>query len=229
VRARAQQSKRQHDLIPEVDLVVADHQRLVLRIRRGQLGLRLRTIELLLVRGVGAQSGRAGEVVVRRDVLVLAAAEQRDQRLQIPGRITERPIARQREVEEAVAQENDLLGAAQHAEVVLQPDLQRVPAQQRVAERVEGGDLDVSVAVRHQLVDPGLHLSRRLVGEREGKNLLGPGPALVDQVGDAPRDDGGFAGARPRHDEQRPGVVGDGLTLGAVEAIEDPTRHAPRL
>jgi len=104
-----------------------------------------------------------------------------------------------------------------------------VAAEQRVTERVEGGDLDVGVTVRHQLVDPRLHLGGGLVGEGESKDLLGPSLALGDEVGNAPGNDGRLASAGAGHDEERAGVVGDGLTLCIVEAIQDPTRHAPRL
>ena len=112
----------------------------------------------------------------------------------------------------------------------LRPISSEWPAQQAVAEGVEGGDLDVGVAVGHELVDALLHLGGGLVGEGEREDLLGAGAALGDQPGDAAGDDGGLAGAGAGHDEQRAGVVGDGLTLRVVEAIEDAVaRHAASL
>src|SRR5205814_10320597 len=112
---------------------------------------------------------------------------------------------------------------------VLQPHLERVSTKQGVAERMKGRDLDIRVAVRHELIDARLHLGGGFVGEGESENLLRPCLALRDQVRDAPRDDGGLASARPGHDEQWPGVMGDSLTLSAIEAVKDPTPHAPRL
>ena len=49
-------------------------------------------------------------------------------RLEVPGGIAERPVALERELEEAVAQEDDLLGPGQHAEVRGEPELERVLA-----------------------------------------------------------------------------------------------------
>ena len=157
----------------------------------------------------------------------LQPADERDDRLQVARRIAERTVARQWQLEEAVAQEDDLLGPAEHAEVVLEPDLERVPPQQAVAEGVEGGDLDVGVAVGDELVDALLHLGRGLVREREREDLFGAGAALGDQPGDAAGDDGGLAGPGAGHDEQRAGIMGDSLALGVIETIQDAVaRHA---
>jgi len=41
-----------------------------------------------------------------------------------------------------------------------------------------------------------------------------------EQPRDAPRDDGGLAGARARDDEQRPFLVEDRLSLGGGQIIE---------
>ena len=101
-------------------------------------------------------------------------------------------------------------------------------AQEPVAEGVEGGDLDVGVAVRHERVDALLHLGGGLVGEGERQDLLGPGLLLPDEPGDAARDDGGLAGARAGDDQEGTGVVGDGLALRVVQAVQDAlARHAP--
>jgi hypothetical protein len=69
---------------------------------------------------------------------------------------------------------------------------------------VEGADPRLGVAVRDQLVDALRHLARRLVGEGEGEDLLGTRLLAGDEVGDAAGEDGGLAGARAGHDEQRP-------------------------
>ena len=81
VGPRAQKPQREHDLVAEIDLVVERHQLVVLRVRRAQLCLGRRPVQLFLIIGARPQPGRARQVFVGRDVLVLAAAEQRDQRL----------------------------------------------------------------------------------------------------------------------------------------------------
>ena len=96
-------------------------------------------------RGLGRDAVRVGEVVGRRDVLVLAAAEQRRQRRQEPGRVAERPVDVEVELEQVLAQEDDDLGAGQHAEIGRQPELEGVLADEPVAERVERARSRVSV------------------------------------------------------------------------------------
>ena len=229
-----QQPQGEDDLIAEVDVALAGHQLLVLRVRGGELHLALGPIAPVRVIGRGGrrvtQPLRTLPIVFGRDVLVLAPADERDDRLQMSGRIPERAVAGQRQLEEPVAQEDDLLGATQHAEIVLETDLQRVAPQQAVAEGVKGGDLDVGVPVGHELVDALFHLGGGLVGERQREDLFRASAALGDQPGDAAGDDGGLAGAGPGHDEQRAGVMGDSLTLGVVETIQDAVaRHAASL
>ena len=94
---------------------------------------------------------------------------------------------------------------------------------------MERRDLDVGVPIGHELVDARLHLGGGLVGKREGEDLLRPRLPLLDQVGDPPGYDRRLPRPCPGDDQQRARVMGNGLTLGAIEAIEDPTRHAPRL
>jgi hypothetical protein len=144
----------------------------------------------------------------------------------VPGRIAQRAVALERELEEPVAEEDHLLGPAQHAKIGGEPELQRVLAEQPVAERVEGRDVDVGVAVGHELVDALLHLGRRLVGEREGQDLAGTRLALGDEMGDAAGDDGGLAGAGAGDDQQRARIMGGGLALLVIEAVEDAACHA---
>ena len=58
-----------------------------------------------------------------RDILVLRAADRRDDRLNVPGRIPERAVVIQRKLEEPVAKEDDLLGPVQDAKIGRQADL----------------------------------------------------------------------------------------------------------
>jgi hypothetical protein len=231
VGARPQELQDQDDLIAEIHAAVARHQLLVLRVRGRQLTLLGDALARFLVVGGSGDLARepldVRQVLLGRDVLVLAAADQHDQRPDVARRIAERPVLHQWELEQAITEEDDLLGAVQDAEIGLQAHLERVLAQDPVAERVEGRDLDVGVAVLHQRVDALLHLGSGLVGEGEREDLLGAGLLLRDEPGDAAGDDGGLAGAGPGDDQEGPGVVRDGLALGVVQAVEDPlARHA---
>ena len=74
----------------------------------------------------------------RRNVLVLGAAHERQQRVEVAGGIAQRPEALERKTEEALAKEDDLLGLGQDAELGLDPRVEGRLAQDVVAERVEG-------------------------------------------------------------------------------------------
>ena len=130
-----------------------------------------------------------GAVLLRADILVLQATEERGQGREEPGRIAERPVGVQLQPEEPLPQEDHRLRARQDPRLRRQPELQRMLADDAVPERVERGDERVRVAVRHQLVDAQLHLLGRLVGEGEGEDLGGLRPFRGDQPGDAPRHD----------------------------------------
>ena len=231
VRSRAQEPEGVDDLVAEVDGAARAHQLLVLRIGSRELELLGGALPQRLVlgrrAGEGRQAVRVGRVLLGRDVLVLAAADQGDERLEVSGRITQRPVALERQLEEPVAEEDDLLGAVQDAEVGLEPELEGVLAQQPVTERVEGGNLDVRVPVGHEGVDALFHLGRGLVGEGERQDLFGPGFLLGNEPGDAAGDDGGLARARAGNDEEGAGVVCDGLALRVVQAVEDAVRRHP--
>jgi hypothetical protein len=226
VGSRAEEPEYQHNLVAEVHAALAGHQLLVLGVGRGQLSLLGGALaRFLVVGGRGRFPGQAlgvGLIFLGRDVLVLAAADQGDQGLQVAGGIAQRSIVAEGQLEEPVAQEYHLLGPVQHAEVGREANLQGVLAQDAVAEGVEGGDLDVGVAVGHQRVDPLLHLGGGLVGERHRQDLFGARLALSDEPSNAAGDDAGLAGSGAGDDEKGARVVGHGRALGHVEAFEDP-------
>ena len=155
-----------------------------------------------------------------RDLLVLAPAEQGCEGAEEPGRVAERPVALELEREQVLAQEDDRLGPAQDPDVRGQAQLERVFADQPVAERVERPDRGVRVAVRDELVDPDLHLGRGLLGERQGENLGRPRPTARDQPGDPPRDHLGLPGSGPGHDEERAVAMRDRFELFRIESAE---------
>jgi len=160
------------------------------------------------------------QVVRWRDVLVLATAEQRGERGQESGRIAERPVRVELELEEVLAHEDDHLGSRQYAEVGRQPELESVFPDQAVTERVKGGDGRVRVPIRDQLVDTHGHLLGRLVREGQGQDLRWPGSPACDQPGDPARDDLCLAGAGAGDDEQRPVAVSNGPKLVRIQATQ---------
>ncbi len=227
VRARPEETQRLHDLVAEVDLPEPGHQRLVLRVGPRELEVLLGGEARLVVGRGGQQLLGVRQVLVRAHVLVLQAAELGEDRVQVPRGVAERPVVLERELEEVVAQEDDLLGPGEHAEVRGEPQLERVLLDEAVAEGVERGDLHVGVAVGHEGVHALFHLGRGLVGEGQREDLGGARRAGRDEIGDAAGDDGGLAGARARDDQQRTGLVGDRRRLGRVQPFENPL-GAPR-
>ncbi len=192
---RPHEPQGERDLVAEVDAAVGRQQPLVrgvgprqLALAAGLLGRGVRRRRVGLdARASGRRLGHARrlgrdpigvrQVVGRRDVLVLAAAEQRRERGQEAGRVAERPVGVEVELEQVLAQEDDDLGPGQDAHVGRQPELERVLADEAVAEGVERRDRRVRVAVRHELVDADRHLLGGLVGERQGQDLRRPAPA----------------------------------------------------
>ena len=163
---------------------------------------------------------RFGPRLVRRgrDVLVLRAAHQPQERAEVPRRVAERPEAVQRQAPQPLAQEDDLLGPGEHAELGPEADLQRRLAQDAVAEGVERADARLGIAVGDELVDALGHLHRRLLGEGEGQHFLRARALGRDEVRDAAGEDGRLARARARDDQQR---TGDMRPRGIGEAVFD--------
>ena len=231
-RRSAQEPERERHLVPEVDAAVGREQALVGLVRAGELGLPSRGLEpacrLDRIRpGRGRQRGRLGgdpvgepEVVRRGDVLVLAPAEERGQRREEAGRVAERAIQVEVELEQVLAQEDHDLGTRQHPDVGRQAELERVVADERVAEGMERGDRRVRVAIRHELVDAERHLLGRLVGEGQREDLRRSRPPRRDQPGDPARDHLGLARPRAGHDQQRAVLVGHRSTLVGVQAAQ---------
>ena len=185
-----------------------------------------------ILRGRRSLSGEpvgVGGVRLRRDVLVLAAAEQCREGAEEPGRVAERTVALELEREEMLAQEDDRLGPAQDPDVGWQPELQGVLPDQPVSERMERPDGRVRVAVWHELIDPDLHLRRGLLGEGQGQDLRRPGAPGGDQPGDPAGDHLGLAGPGPGHDEQWTLGVGDGLQLLRVQPAEEGVEAGRRI
>ena len=232
---RPHEPKCERDLIPEIDAAVGRKQRLVhvigtceLGLSPGILGRSIRDLTTCPVhaRSRGEHGGfdrdavRVCRVILGRDALVLATAEERRERGQEPGRIAERPVCVELELEQVLAQEDHDFGPCQHPQVGRQPELERVFADEPVAECMECGDRGVGISVRDELVHADRHLVCGLVGEGQCEDLGRLGPVRRDQPGDAARDDLGLAGPGARDHEQRPLAMRHRAQLVGVEATE---------
>ena len=245
-RRLAQEAQCESHLVAEVDEALGREEGLVAGVGPGQLespGGRLdrRVGQFAGVVGgavLGRQLGEqvrladlaigVGQVGRRVDVLVLEPTEMGRQGGQEAGRVGQRAIALELELEQPLAQEDDHLRAGQDADVGRQAELQGVLADEPIPEGMERGDGGVGVAVRDQLVDPDLHLRRRLVGEGQGEDLRRPGPPGGDQPGDPTGHHLGLAGARPGDHEERTLAVGHRPALLGVEPAEQGIEAARR-
>ncbi len=221
VRPGAQEAQRLDDLVAEVDLPRLDHEALHLRVRARELQVALRLGARRVVRGLREEGLGVRHVFLRRHVLVLEPAQVAHDRMQVARRVAQGPIVPEREREQVLAQEDHLLGAREDPEVRRQAQLERVLADQPIAEGVERGDGHVGVAVGDERVHPLFHLGRRLVGEREREDLGGARPARGDEPGDAAGDDGGLARPRARDDQERTALVRDRVDLGRAQALQN--------
>ena len=105
--------------------------------------------------------------------------------------------------------------------LVVESDLCAVSSGHEAAEFVECRDLSGPGGFwRDDVAQPFDHLSRRLVGEGDGKDSLGIYFHVLDQVGDALDDDSGFPRPWACDDEDRSLGRGDGLSLLGIKARE---------
>jgi len=220
-RPLAEQAEGPVDLITEIHEARLGQEPLVGRVERGQLDVPLRLVALFVAGGRRQTAFGPGEVVLGRDVLVLGTTDEGAQGPEVARRVAEGPEPPEGQIEDPLAEEDDLLRLGQHAELGVETDLQSRVAQHPVAKGVERGDLGLGVPVRDELIHPLRHLRRRLLGEGEGEDLFGPRALGGDQVGDATSEDRRLPGARPGNDEERTLAVGHRLELGLVQPLED--------
>ena len=169
------------------------------------------------------------QVRIRRDVLVLAATEERREGAEKAGRVAEGPVEIEVELEQVLPQEDDDLGPGQDPDIRRQPEFEGVLADDPVAERVERPDRGIRVAVRDELIDADLHLRGRLLRERQCQDFRRLRPTGRDQPRDSARDHLGLARAGSGNHEQRAEAVGDGLELLGVQAAEQRVESGRRV
>jgi hypothetical protein len=134
--------------------------------------------------------------------------------------LTERQVALEPQLEQALAQEHEDLGGGFDAQLRGQAEFDRMVAHEAIAERVEGRDRRTDEAVRHQLVDARLHLGGGLVGEREREDLLRAGLLARNEPSDALRDDLRLPGARARDDHERALAMRRRLPLLRMQLVQ---------
>src|SRR4051812_32813609 len=118
MRSCSKQLQGERDLVRVVDISSRSHQLRVALESTGELRARLSQVSelcpgLVVARFASEFAQLPGMSRERngRDVLVLGARENVDQRAQEPRRITERAVARQAKVKDVLAQEKDRFGS----------------------------------------------------------------------------------------------------------------------
>ena len=92
---------------------------------------------------------------------------------------------------------------------------QRTIAQQAQGDAVERAGLDRLVDV--EAAQPSPQFAGRIAGEGQRHDVARFGLAVLDPVGDPPREHGRLARAGRRHDGERGSVALDGASLGGIE------------
>ena len=196
-----QERHRLHDQIVEVERVGRAQAGLVDGVDLGDLALELH----------GGARGR----VIRGEQLVLEVGDLRGDG---PG---VELLRIEIEIPHDEADEAARVVGVVDGERAAHPEVLGLAAQDPHAHRVERGHPHRVGAAAHQRVDPGLHLGRGLVGERDRHDLAGVHLPLGQQPGDAVGEHARLARTRPRDDQQRRTGVRDGLPLAGVEPLQE--------
>ncbi len=121
-----------------------------------------------------------------------------------------------------------LIAGIVDGEAARQTEVVGFAAEQLGAERVEGRDPHALAVALEQRAHAVAHLFGSLVGEGHRQHLIERCVALLDEMGDAVRDDARLTGAGAGQDEQRPVDVLDGRALFGVQGGEEVHRLAAR-
>ncbi|MNM52321.1 hypothetical protein D3C81_633980 [compost metagenome] len=113
-----------------------------------------------------------------------------------------------------------LVVAVEDLEVLVQPRLLPVRAQQAVRQAVEGAYPHAGRVDAHQLLDTLAHLGSGLVGEGHRQDRVRRGLLDLDQPGDAVHQHTGLAGAGTGQDQLTTNGGRYGLALGVVEGVQ---------
>ena len=151
----------------------------------------------------------------RRQPAILPAVDQAGQHPRRPAFVVDVLGLQQ------LLQQADLVVDIEHGEIGFQLHQLGMGAQDASADGVKGAEPRHALdRLAQHLAEPQLHLSRRLVGEGDGEDFAGPGPALAEDVGDAAGQHAGLAGAGARQYQDRPVQRFHRLALLGIEAGE---------
>ena len=164
--------------------------------------------------GLVPEGGDAREVVLWRDELVLRA---RDLRVDAARREALRVLP---ELLEAGLDQPHLVLVVVDRERRAVAEPLGLASEHAPAGGVEGEDPDRARGGAEHPLEALAHLPRGLVRERDREDLARLDLQVLDEVGDAMRQDARLPRARAGDDEQRPLGVLNGLALGLVEGCE---------
>ncbi len=122
---------------------------------------------------------------------------------------------------EQLAHQPVLVVVVEDLEVLRQPGLAPVPAQQAVRDAVEGADPQRAGRHVQQRLDPAAHLAGRLVGEGDGEQALRGDALLLDEPGGTVREHARLAAAGAGEDQRRGQRRADGRALRLVQRREE--------
>ncbi len=115
----------------------------------------------------------------------------------------------------------ELIVRIQDLELLRQPGILPVRAQETVRQPMEGADPHAADRFAKHLLEAALHLARGLVGEGHGQDAPGPHVLHLQEPGDAMHQHPGLAGTGAGQHQAIAGIGGDGLALGRVQGIEN--------
>ena len=152
--------------------------------------------------------------MLRIEAAVLPAVDEAGERPRGPPLVVE--VARLQEL----LQEPQLVVRVEDGEVGSEAHELGVHAQDLDADRMERAEPRHALVRAGEDAHPLAHLARRLVGEGDGQDLVGPRPAGGDQMGDAGRQHPCLADARAGENEHRPVERLDRGELLGVQPLE---------
>jgi hypothetical protein len=153
-------------------------------------------------------------VVLRRAQLVLGVGDLRLHRAR--GEALDVDV----EIVEAALDEPARVGCVVDRELARVAEPVGVGAQHAGARGVERHHPHRAHRAADEQLDALAHLLRRLVGERDGEDLVRAGEPAADQPRDPVGEHARLARAGARQDQQRPLAVGHRVALGRVEPLE---------
>ncbi len=200
LRVLLEDAHRQHQQIVEIHGVGLAQRALELRIHRG--------------RRAAQRVQRQRRVFLGRHERVLGVGDGAAQRLRAPL------LGRDAEPIHHAPDDGERLLFIVDRERGRPPDEHGLAPQNPGADRVKGAAPHPRRRFAEQARDARAHLLGGLVGERHGEDARRVHAVVLDEMGDAPREDAGLAGAGTRQHEQRTLEMEHRLALGRIQVGE---------